>query len=60
MKRLSFILLPLLASPAAAQMPPPVHAQAPAEPNAIPLYPDMKAPKGTIFVTTPGTTSPTV
>tara|TARA_B100000378_G_scaffold200674_1_gene164083 strand:- start:357 stop:1268 length:912 start_codon:yes stop_codon:yes gene_type:complete len=47
-KRLSFILLPLLvASPTAAQMPPPVHAQAPAESNAIPLYPDMKASQET-------------
>ncbi|WP_394442531.1 alpha/beta hydrolase (plasmid) [Sphingobium naphthae] len=48
MKHLSFILVPLLAAsvPAAAQMPAPVRAQAPAEPNALPLYPDLKAPAG--------------
>ncbi|WIA57884.1 alpha/beta hydrolase [Sphingobium sp. WTD-1] len=46
MKRLVLLSL-LLASPAIAQIPTPVPAQAPAEPNAIPLYPDLKAPKGT-------------
>lgn len=46
MKRLVLLSL-LLASPAIAQMPTPVPAQAPAEPEAIPLYPDLKASKGT-------------
>ncbi|HUD93866.1 alpha/beta hydrolase [Sphingobium sp.] len=46
MKRRLLAALLLLAAPAAAQMPVPVPAQAPAEPDAIPLYPDMKAPKG--------------
>jgi len=35
----------LMAAPAAAQMPVPVPAQAPAEPDAIPLYPKMKVPQ---------------
>lgn len=35
----------LLVAPVAAQMPVAAPAQAPAEPDAIPLYPDMKAPK---------------
>ncbi|SEJ25725.1 Acetyl esterase/lipase [Sphingobium sp. AP50] len=47
MKRFAFLPALLLAAPAVAQMPVPVPAQAPAEPDAIPLYPDMKAPKGT-------------
>lgn len=46
MKRLVLAALMLFAAPATAQMPVPVPAQAPAEPDAIPLYPDMKAPKG--------------
>jgi acetyl esterase/lipase len=46
MKRFAFLPALLLATPAAAQMPVPTPAQAPAEPDAIPLYPDMKAPKG--------------
>ena len=46
MKRLAIAALLLFAAPAIAQMPVPVPAQPPAEPDAIALYPDMKAPKG--------------
>lgn len=45
MKRFALISALLLATPVAAQMPVPTPAQAPAEPDAIPLYPDVKAPK---------------
>lgn len=48
MKSLALTALLLVAAPAVAQMPIPVPAQAPAEPDAIPLYPDMKAPNGSI------------
>ncbi|MGW8202451.1 alpha/beta hydrolase [Sphingomonas bisphenolicum] len=46
MKRIAAAVALVLAVPAIAQMPTPVPAEAPADPNAIPLYPDMKAPKG--------------
>ncbi|WCP12563.1 hypothetical protein sphantq_00963 [Sphingobium sp. AntQ-1] len=46
MKRFVAAVALVLAVPAIAQMPTPVPAEAPADPNAIPLYPDMKAPKG--------------
>ncbi|CAM8671328.1 MULTISPECIES: alpha/beta hydrolase [Sphingobium] len=45
MKRFVAAVALVLAVPAIAQMPTPVPAEAPADPNAIPLYPDMKAPK---------------
>ncbi|MEC3948892.1 alpha/beta hydrolase [Sphingobium sp. HWE2-09] len=45
MKRFAIAAALLFAAPVAAQMPIPVPAQAPAEPNAIPLYPAMNAPK---------------
>lgn len=48
MKRFAAAVALVLAVPAIAQMPTPVPAEAPADPNAIPLYPDMKAPKGSI------------
>ncbi|RYM08768.1 alpha/beta hydrolase [Sphingobium cupriresistens] len=45
MKRFVAAVALVLAVPAIAQMPTPVPAEAPADPNAIPLYPDMKASK---------------
>lgn len=46
MKHCVSLAMLLLAAPAAAQMPTPVPAEAPAQPDAIALYTDMKAPKG--------------
>jgi dienelactone hydrolase len=46
MTRFALIAALLMAAPAVAQMPVPVPAQAPTEPNAVALYPQMKASKG--------------